>query len=73
MNSKRKLIAGCQDAMTRFIVAVVSITQVLFLDEVGGLIISSKIPVRLGELFVIFIERTVISLLIVVPVAHLLF
>lgn len=67
------LIAGCESAMTRFIVAVVSITQVLFLDEVGGLIISSKIPINLGELFVIFIERTVISLLIVVPIAHLLF
>ena len=67
------LIAGCEDAMTRFIVAVISITQVLFLDEVGGLIISSKLPVNLGELFVIFLERTVISILIVVPIAHLLF
>lgn len=67
------LIAGCADEMTRFIVAVISITQVLFLDEVGGLIISSKIPVNLPELFVIFLERTVISILVVVPVAHLLF
>ena len=67
------LIAGCEDAMTRFIVAVISITQVLFLDEVGGLIISSKLPVNLGELFVIFIERTIISILIVCPIAHLLF
>ena len=67
------LIAGCGDAMTRFIVAVISITQVLFLDEVGGLIISSKLPVNLGELFVIFLERTIISILIVVPIAHLLF
>ncbi|MBO2527780.1 MAG: hypothetical protein CW335_06370, partial [Clostridiales bacterium] len=67
------LIAGCEDAMTRFIVAVISITQVLFLDEVGGLIISSKLPVNLLELFVIFLERTVISLLIVCPIAHLLF
>ena len=67
------LIAGCQDAMTRFIVAVISITQVLFLDEVGGLILSSRIPINLGELFVIFIERTIISILIVVPISHLLF
>ena len=67
------LIAGCEDAMTRFIVAVISITQVLFLDEVGGLIISSKLPVNLGELFVIFLERTVISILVVCPIAHLLF
>ena len=67
------LIAGCEDAMTRFIVAVISITQVLFLDEVGGLIISSKLPVNLGELFVIFLERTIISILVVCPIAHLLF
>ena len=67
------LIAGCEDAMTRFIVAVISITQVLFLDEVGGLILGSKLPVNFGELFVIFLERTIISILIVVPVAHLLF
>ena len=67
------LIAGCEDAMTRFIVAVISVTQVLFLDEVGGLILSSKLPIDLGELFVIFIERTIISILIVVPIARLLF
>ena len=67
------IIAGCEDAMTRFVVAVVSITQVLFLDEVGGLILGSKLPINLGELFVIFLERTIISLLIVVPIAHLLF
>lgn len=67
------LIAGCPDDMTRFIVAVISITQVLFLDEVGGLIISSKLPVNLGELFVIFLERTIISILVVCPIAHLLF
>ena len=67
------LISTCPDDMTRFIVAVISITQVLFLDEVGGLILSSRLPVSFGELFVILIERTVISILIVVPVAHLLF
>ena len=67
------LISTCPDDMTRFIVAVISITQVLFLDEVGGLILSSKLPVSFWELFVILIERTVISILIVVPIAHLLF
>lgn len=67
------LISGCADPMTRFIVAVISITQVLFLDEVGGLILSSKIPVNFFELFVIFLERTIISILIVVPISHLIF
>ncbi|MBR7014902.1 MAG: YjiH family protein, partial [Lachnospiraceae bacterium] len=44
--------------MTRFIVATISVTQVLFLDEVGGLILGSKLPINLPELFVIFLERT---------------
>lgn len=68
------IIAGAHAVpMTRFIVAVVSVTQVLFLDEVGGLILSSKLPINLFELFVIFLERTLISLVIVCPIAHLLF
>ena len=59
--------------MTRFIVAVVSVTQLIYLSEVGGLILGSKLPVKLWELFVIFLERTIISLLIVCPIAHLIF
>lgn len=59
--------------MTRFIVAVVSVTQLIYLSEVGGLILGSKIPVSLPELFALFLERTVISLLIAAPLAHLIF
>ncbi|MCI8349519.1 MAG: YjiH family protein [Firmicutes bacterium] len=59
--------------MTKFIVAVVSVTQLIYLSEVGGLILASKLPVKLWELFIIFIERTIISLLIVCPIAHLIF
>ena len=40
---------------------------------VGGLILGSKLPLNIWELFVIFLERTIISLLIVCPIAHLLF
>ncbi len=64
---------GIASAMTRFIVAVVSVTQLIYLSEVGGLILGSKLPVKLWELFVIFLERTIISLLIVCPLAHLIF
>ena len=67
------IAAADVSAQTRFIVAVISVTQVLFLDEVGGLILASKLPVNLPELFVIFLERTIISLFIVCPVSHLLF
>lgn len=62
-----------QSQMTKFIVATISVTQLIYLSEVGGLILASSIPVNLFELFAIFIERTIISLLIVAPIAHLLF
>ena len=64
---------GIADPMSRFIVATVSVTQLIYLSEVGGLILGSKIPVNILELFILFLERTIISLLIVCPVAHLLF
>ncbi|QSX06950.1 YjiH family protein [Sedimentibacter sp. zth1] len=50
--------------LTRFVIAVVSVTQLIYMSEVGSLIISSKLPVKLWELFIIFIERTIISLVI---------
>ena len=59
--------------MSKFIVAVISVTQLIYLSEVGGLILGSKIPVNLPELFIIFLERTIISLLIVAPAAHFIF
>lgn len=67
------LAKGIHSAMTRFIVAVISVTQLIYLSEVGGLILGSKLPVKFWELFVIFIERTLISLIIVAPIAHIIF
>ena len=64
---------GITSAMTRFIVAVTSVTQLIYLSEVGGLILASKLPVKFWELVVLFLERTIISLLIVCPIAHLIF
>lgn len=59
--------------MTKFIVAVISVTQLIYLSEIGGIILGSKIPLNIFELFIIFLERTLISLLIAAPAAHLIF
>lgn len=59
--------------MAKFIVAVISVTQLIYLSEVGGLILGSKIAVNLPELFILFLERTIISLLIAAPAAHMFF
>ena len=62
-----------QSEMTRFIIAAISVTQLIYLSEIGGLILGSKIPLGIFGLFVIFLERTIISLLIITPIAHLIF
>ena len=65
--------ANITSPMTKFIIAVISVTQLIYLSEVGGLILGSKLPVNFLDLFVIFLERTLISLLVVCPIAHLIF
>ncbi len=65
--------ATVDNPMSLFIIATISVTQVIYLSEVGGLILGSKIPINLLELFIIFLERTIVSLIIVCPVAHLIF
>lgn len=67
------MAGGIQSDMTRFIVAATSVTQLIYLSEVGALLLGSKIPINLKELFVIFIERTLITLPIIALIAHLLF
>nr|WP_061857295.1 YjiH family protein [Clostridium colicanis] len=59
--------------LTRFIVACISVTQLIYMSEVGGLLIGSKIPVDLKDLFILFIERTLITLPIITLIAHFLF
>lgn len=65
--------AGIESEMTRFVVATMSVTQLIYMSEVGGLLLGSKIPVNIFDLIVIFLLRTIIALPIIVGVAHLLF
>ncbi len=67
------LAASIESEMTRFIIAALSLTQLIYLSEVGALLLGSKIPVTLPELFVIFILRTLITLPIIAGMAHLIF
>ena len=59
--------------MTRFIIAGVSVTQLVYLSEVGAVILGSKIEISPLELFVIFIQRTLVTLPIITLIAHVLF
>ena len=59
--------------ITRFVVAATSVTQLIYMSEIGSIIMGSKIPVSLGNLFIIFIERTIVTLPIIAVIAHILF
>ncbi|MGN7383555.1 YjiH family protein [Paenibacillus sp. SAFN-117] len=67
------LAGSIESELTRFVIAAISVTQLIYMSEVGGLLLGSKIPISLKDLFIIFIERTLITLPVVVLAAHLIF
>tara|TARA_R110001583_G_scaffold87921_2_gene228674 strand:- start:757 stop:2145 length:1389 start_codon:yes stop_codon:yes gene_type:complete len=67
------LAASIESDMTRFVIAAMSVTQLIYMSEVGALLLGSKIPVNIAELFVIFILRTLVTLPVIAGIAHLIF
>ncbi len=66
-------VKGSEFEITRFIIGALSFTQLIYLTETGAIILRSRIPVNFLDLLVIFIERTVITLPIIVAIAHLVY
>ena len=67
------IAAGFESEMTKFVVAATSVTQLIYMSEIGSIIMGSKIPVSLKNLFIIFLERTLVTLPVIAIVAHLIF
>jgi nucleoside recognition membrane protein YjiH len=65
--------SGIESDLTRFVIAGVSVTQLIYMSEVGGLLLGSKIPVSFLDLVIIFLQRTIITLPIIVLAAHIIF
>lgn len=59
--------------ITRFIIAALSVTQLIYMSEVGGLLLGSKVPVSFKDLIIIFLLRTIITLPIIAFFAHMIF
>lgn len=59
-----------ESELTRFVIACVSVVQIIYLTEVGALILRSKIPLNIFELLSIFLIRTVIALPIIALLAR---
>ncbi len=63
--------SGIESDLTKFVIAGMSLTQLIYMSEIGILILKSNIPVKFWELLVIFLLRTVITLPVIVLFAHL--
>ena len=64
---------GIESELTRFFIAALSLVQIIYLTEMGTLIIVSRMPINLWKLLIVFLERTFISIPIIALIAHLLY
>ena len=67
------LVADVQYEMTKFIVGVVSFSQLIYLSEVGSIILKSHIPLKFKDLVIIFLQRTAIVLPVAIILANIIF
>ncbi len=56
---------------TRFVIGGLSIVQIIYMTEVGTLIVTSDIPLDVKDLFIIFVEKTILAIPLLVIAAHL--
>ncbi|MFZ5967374.1 MAG: YjiH family protein [Bacillota bacterium] len=59
--------------ITKFIIAIVSVSSILFFSASIPCILSTEIPISLTEILIIWIERTVLTLILAASVAFLIF
>ena len=67
------LLAVDAPASVRFVVAVVSVTQVIFFSALVPCLVATDIPVSISKLVVIWAERVLLTLVLTIPLALLLF
>jgi nucleoside recognition membrane protein YjiH len=64
------LASNIESDLTKFVVITVSISQLIYMSEVGVLIMKTRIPLSFGRLVQIFLIRTAISLPVAIVAAH---
>ncbi|MFG6120018.1 YjiH family protein [Thalassobacillus sp. B23F22_16] len=58
--------------ITKFVIGTLSVSAILFFSALIPCILSTQIPVSIPKLIVIWIERTILTIIIVTPIAYLL-
>lgn len=67
------LLVTESSAAVKFIVAVVSVSQVIFFSAMVPCVMATDIPISIPKMLVIWVERVILTLVFVAPVAYLLF
>jgi len=66
------MLANFPIERTRFIMGAATLLQIIYMTEVGLIILKSRVPVNVGHLFVVFIERTILAIPLVTILTNLL-
>ncbi|MCI1693185.1 YjiH family protein [Aneurinibacillus aneurinilyticus] len=67
------LVVASAPLVTKFVIAVVSVSSVLFFSASIPCILSTEIPISIPQLIIVWFQRTLLTFLLVTPVAFLLF
>ncbi|QKE62035.1 YjiH family protein [Aquipseudomonas campi] len=59
------------DVLVKFVTAIVSVSSVLFLSASIPCVLATRIPLSLGQLLLIWLQRTLLSLLFAIPLGYL--
>lgn len=59
--------------ITKFLIAIVSVSEVLFFSASIPCMMATEIPLTLKDYIIIWIERVALSILIAAPILHLIF
>lgn len=65
------LLAKGAPLITRYVVGVVSISAILFFSAVIPCIVSTDIPLKIRDMLVVWIQRTILTIIIAGSVAHI--
>ncbi|MBO1513734.1 YjiH family protein [Metabacillus sp. BG109] len=58
--------------IVKFVIAVVSVSAIIFFSALVPCIVSTEIPISIPKLIIIWIERVILTLIIVTPLAFIL-
>lgn len=67
------LVADSESDVLRFTVGVVSISQVFFFSSMIPAVLATEIPLKISHMVIIWFQRVVLSIILTLPLAYLIF